>query len=662
MTTPPPAEAFDFVVLGSGPAGEKAAAQAAYFGKRVAVVERSPEVGGASTHTGTLPSKTLRETALYLTGFRHRELYGMKVRLDRKKSLRQLVGRLHQVVEMQTRQIRRNLERHGIELVSGAASFEDAGTLAVRDASGTVLRRLSADRFLIATGSSPLAPRGIALSGDPDVVDSDRILDLDRVPKTMTVVGGGVIGTEYACVFAALGTRITLVEGRDRLLAGAEEEFAAAIQLSLERMGAEIILGDAVVALDRTPGKTDDALLLKLKSGRSLRADKVLFSSGRAGNTQGLNLEAIGVTVNERGHIQVDEHFQTTLPHVYAAGDVVGFPGLASTSMEQGRVAACHAFDIPFKKTMSPLQPFGIYSIPEISSVGPAEQDLKARGTPYEVGRARFENNARGQITGDPDGMVKILFDPDTRKLLGAHILGEHATELIHIPLFVMAFQGTIDTFIDAVFNFPTLAESFKYAAYDGLQRAAAKRGDAKPAGDRAAGAPATRHWFLGLSASAPTVPGCPVTVCEMDRWRRCRFWTWSFDPSGAGLLSAEAEAEGFALSVCGDGTPSVVDALRPRYGVAGEVPHEHSEILRARAADFWRIFGPSEKRATRDPDAVKRLHHEVLSSLGLELPSAAASAHLDQLDAAAGALVAYLWATGRASIEDGAVVPRADF
>ncbi len=659
----PPPEEYDFVVLGSGPAGEKAAAQAAYFGKRVAVVERSPEVGGASTHTGTLPSKTLRETALYLTGFRHRELYGMKIRLDRKKSLRQLVGRLHQVIDMQTRQIRRNLERHGIELVTGDAAFEDPVILAVRDASGTVIRRLRAARFLIATGSSPLAPRGIELAGDPDVVDSDRILDLDRVPTAMTVVGGGVIGTEYACVFAALGTRITLVEGRERLLVGTEEEFSSAIQLSLERMGAEIILGDAVVSLERLPGKKNNALRLKLGSGKKLRADKVLFSAGRGGNTRGLNLQEIGVAVSDRGHIQVDEHFRTTLEHVYAAGDVIGFPGLASTSMEQGRVAACHAFSLPFKKMLSPLQPFGIYSIPEISSVGPSEQDLKTRGTSYEIGRARFENNARGQITGDADGMIKLLFDPETRKLLGAHILGEHATELVHIPLFVLASGGTIDAFIDAVFNFPTLAESFKYAAYDGLQRSAAKRGETVlPPSPHSAEAPATRKWFLGLVAAAPPVPGSPVTVCEMDRWRRCRFWTWSFDAQGGGLVSSEAEREGFALAVCGEGSSTLVDSLRPRYGIAGEVSPEQCEILRARASDFWTTFGPSERRASRDDDTTRRVHREILTSLGLELPGAGSACHLDQLDAAAAALVAYLWATGRAPIAGDTVMPHSDF
>jgi hypothetical protein len=427
-------------------------------------------------------------------------------------------------------------------------------------------------------------------------------------------------------------------------------------------MGAEIVLGDAVVSLERVPGKKDNALRLALRSGRRLRADKVLFSSGRGGNTSGLNLEAIGVAVTDRGHIRVNEHFQTSLPHVYAAGDVVGFPGLASTSMEQGRVAACHAFDIAFKRALAPLQPFGIYSIPEISSIGPAESELKAAGTAYEVGRARFENNARGQITGDADGMVKLLFDPTTRKLLGAHILGEHATELVHIPMFVMASGGTIDAFIDSVFNFPTLAESFKYAAYDGLQRAAARRGETVlPEGARKTDAPATRRWFLGIVASSPPVPGCPITVCEMDRWRRCRFWTWSFDPLGEGLVSSEAEREGFAVAVCGESADDIVEVLRPRYGIAGECAVERSEVLRARSSDFWSTFGPAERRVTRDPETIKRQHHEVLSSLGLELPAPAAASYLDQLDAAAGALVAYLWATGRAPIEGGMVVPQPD-
>ncbi len=265
------------------------------------------------------------------------------------------------------------------------------------------------------------------------------------MPTSLTVVGGGVIGTEYACLFAALGTKVVLVEGRDRLLAGVDEELSTVIQLSLERMGAQILLGDAVESVEREPGATTNALRLKLKSGRRVRADKLLFSAGRTGNTKGMNLEAIGVALNERGQIRVDEHFRTAAPGIYAVGDVIGFPALASTSMEQGRVAMCHAFDLGYKTGISPVLPYGIYSIPEISSVGPSEQELKEKGIAYEIGRARFENNARGQVTGDADGMIKLLFDPESKRLLAAHILGEDATELVHIPMLVMAPGGTID-------------------------------------------------------------------------------------------------------------------------------------------------------------------------------------------------------------------------
>jgi NAD(P) transhydrogenase len=465
----PPTLNFDLVVIGSGPGGEKGAAQAAYFGKRVALVERSPEVGGASVHTGTLPSKTLREAALYLAGFRRRELYGMSLKLDRKQSLGRLVGRLRDVTDRQTHQIHRNLDRHAITLVPGAAAFEDPRTIAVRDAEGRILRRLCADVILIATGSSPLPPRGIT-TDDPDVVDSDQILSLDRVPESLTVVGGGVIGTEYACLFAALGTKVTVVEGRDRLLAGVDEELATVLQLSLERMGAEILLGDAVESIARDPEAKTNALRLHLKSGRRIRADKVLFSAGRAGNTRGLNLEAAGISVNDRGHIPVDAHFRTAAPGIYAVGDVIGFPALASTSMEQGRVAACHALGM---EHMAPPEhfPYGIYSVPEISTTGLTEEEVRSRGIPYEVGIARFRETSRGHIMGLNSGMMKMIFSTKTRRLLGVHILGEGATELIHIGQAVLNLKGTIDYFIQNTFNYPTLAEAYKIAGLDAWNR-----------------------------------------------------------------------------------------------------------------------------------------------------------------------------------------------
>ena len=652
-------ETFDVVAIGSGPGGEKAAAQAAYFGKRVAVVERAPEVGGASVHTGTLPSKTLRETALYLTGFRRRELYGMSVRLDRKKSLRQLVGRLKDVTDRQTQQIRRNLDRHGVTLISGTAAFEDGKTVAVRNAAGEVERLLTAEVFLIATGSSPSPPRGISVD-DPDVVDSDRILNLDRVPTSLTVVGGGVIGTEYACLFAALGSRVVLVEGRDRLLAGIDEELSTVIQLSLERMGAQVLLGDAVESIERDPAARTNALRLKLKSGRKVRADKLLFSAGRTGNTRGLNLEAVGVQLNERGLIKVDEHYKTTAPGIYAVGDVIGFPALASTSMEQGRLAMCHAFGIPYKTNMSPFLPYGIYSVPEISSIGPSEQELKEKGIDYELGRARFENNARGQITGDADGLIKLLFDPRTKKLLASHILGEGATELIHIPMFVMASGGTIDVFIDAVFNFPTFSEAFKYAAYDGLQRLA--RRNAPPAPPRERGAllePATRGCFVGVDLSRSAgKPGGLSAVCVMDRWRRCRFSTWSYDAEALGLVPEEAEHAGFvlALAISGGGDGQIERALRRAgHGMLSEAPEPEVEVVLTRPGVLWRGWARGQRIGGA---AARRKRYEILRAQGLELPVGVAAIHDDQLDAAAAAYAAYLWATKQVTSKGAEVVP----
>jgi NAD(P) transhydrogenase len=472
------ASEFDLIVIGSGPAGEKGAAQAAYFGKRVALVEKAPALGGASVHTGTLPSKTLRETALYLTGFQRRRLYGMTLEIDRAVSLRQLMGRIRAVTEQQVAQIDRNMQRHGVTIVRGEATFTSPHEIAVRapgraDDVGRqeagAPRILRAPYFLVAPGSSPHRPAGVPFD-DPDVEDSDTILDLDRIPLSLAVVGGGVIGCEYACLFAALGTAIIVIEGRGNLLAGLDGEMSAGMKNALERGGNEVMLGDAVESIQRVPG---GPLRIVLKSGKILQVDKVLYSAGRAGNTQGLGLDKAGLALDARGRILVNAQFQTAQPHIYAAGDVIGNPALASVSMEQGRVAACHAFGLPYKTHVAPLTPFGVYTIPEISMVGATEEELKAGGTPYEVGRARYEHNARGQIIGEADGTLKLIFDPVTKKLLGVHIIGDRATELIHIGQMVMTTGGTIDVFIDSVFNFPTLAELYKYAAYDGLGRLA---------------------------------------------------------------------------------------------------------------------------------------------------------------------------------------------
>ena len=466
-------EKVDLVVIGSGPAGEKGGAQAAYFGKNVALVERDPAVGGACVHTGTLPSKTLREAALYVTGFQRRQLYGMNLEVDREASVRQLMGRLKTVTDQQVEQIARNIDRHKISLtLRGAAEFASSNEVVVRDTEGAEIRRLAADYFLIATGSSPLRPTGVPFT-DPDVEDSDTILDLDRIPTSLAVVGGGVIGCEYACIFAALGTKITIIEGRGALMGFLDGEMSKALQAYLERFGHDVLLGDAVQTVERVPG---GPLRMKLKSGKVLDVDKVLYSAGRAGNTTGLGLEKAGVNMDPKGRILVNQHFQTSTPHIYAVGDVIGNPALASVSMEQGRVAMCHAWHIPYKTQVSPITPFGIYTIPEISMVGATEDELTKAGTVFEIGVARFENNARGQIIGDQDGLIKLIFEASSKKLLGVHIIGDRATELVHIGQMVVEFGGTIDVFINSVFNFPTLSEVYKYAAYDGLQRLA-KRG-----------------------------------------------------------------------------------------------------------------------------------------------------------------------------------------
>jgi NAD(P) transhydrogenase len=459
------AEHFDLVVIGSGPAGEKGAVQAAYFGKKVALVDKGPDVGGACVHTATVPSKTLREAALYVTGFQHRELYGMSLEIDRQASLRRLMGRLHAVISQQVGQIGRNLERHGVKVVQGEASFVGPHDVVVRRGEGPEVARLEGDVVLIATGSSPHRPAGVPFD-DPDVEDSDTILDLDRIPESLAVIGGGVIGCEYGCLFAALGTRITLVEGRPALMSFLDGEVSAALKASLEERGHQVLLGDATTSVRRIPG---GPLHVELRSGRTLAVDKILYCAGRAGNTRGLALEAAGVAQGERGLIKVDASFRTSQPHVYAAGDVVGSPALASVSMEQGRVAVCHAFGFPYKTQVDTITPTGVYTIPEISMVGATEEDLRKAGTAYEVGRARYQDNARGQIIGDKEGFLKLLFEIPSRKLLGIHLIGDRATELIHIGQMVMKLGGTLDTFIDCVFNFPTLSEVFKYAAYDGL-------------------------------------------------------------------------------------------------------------------------------------------------------------------------------------------------
>jgi NAD(P) transhydrogenase len=455
--------AFDLIVIGSGPAGEKGAAQAAYFGKRVALVERERRLGGAGVNTGTLPSKTLRETALYFSGLRQRGLYGIDYSIKRELTVPDFMYRKDHVVRSMWAMIDANLERHRIELVPGYGEFEDPHTLRVTNMDGGV-RRLSAPVILIATGSYPNWPEGVAR--DPErLYDSDTILEMDRIPSSLAVVGAGVIGCEYATMFRAMGVEVSLLCGQDRLLPFLDEEISEQLRAQVSRLGLSVVMNESVDEVDLS----GSLVRLVLRGGGSLEVERVLFATGRMGATHGLGLERVGIGVGPRGHLKVNENYQTEVPHIYAAGDVIGFPALASTSMEQARVAMCHAFELKYKSRVSTLLPMAVYTIPEIAAVGETEQSCRQKGIACCVGRARYQDNSRGQIIGDASGLIKLVFSSDDQRLLGVHIVGEMASELVHVGQGCLHFGGTIDYFIQAVFNYPTLAEAYKYAAYDGL-------------------------------------------------------------------------------------------------------------------------------------------------------------------------------------------------
>jgi NAD(P) transhydrogenase len=460
-----PEDRFDLVVIGSGPAGEKAAAQAAYFGRRVAVVERSPSPGGAVVLNGEIPSKTLRETALYITGFRRRDVYGLGLTLDPDATVAQLRARTTQVIETMTDAVLRNLERHRIEFVRGEARLGSDRTVHVTLADG-LERALHGQVVLIATGSRPFRPPSVPFA-DPDVHDSETVLDIDRPFTSLVVVGGGAVGCEYASIFNALGVEVTLVDSGERLLSFFDAEISDVLARTFSDLGIRLVLGGGRAAVRRDDG----GLISTLASGEEIRTDKVLFASGRIGNTEGLGLVAAGVEVDDRNRIVVDERFRTTADSIYAAGDVIGPPALASVSMEQGRVATCYALGIPFKQTVDPMPPFGVYSVPEVAMVGLTEEDAATQGIDHEVGRGWFAGNTRANIAGATDGLVKLVFRREDRKLLGVHVLGDHAAELVHQGQAVLNYGGTIDYFIHSTFNVPTESEAYKYAAYDALQR-----------------------------------------------------------------------------------------------------------------------------------------------------------------------------------------------
>ena len=455
---------YDLLVIGSGPAGQKAAVQAAKLGKTVGIIERKAAVGGVSTNTGTIPSKALREAVLYLSGFRQRNLYGTGYRLKETVTIEDLAFRSNHIIKSEIEVVKDQLARNRIDLIFGEARFVDPHRLLVQQA-GTATEHY-AHVIIIAVGTVPTRPADIPFDGDT-IIDTDGLITLKRLPTSIIIVGGGVIGTEYASILAMIGVKVVLIDKRPRLLEFVDAQIIDALQRQMTDIGVTLYHEEEVVAIRK---ESDGQVTVSLTHRPPITATTLMYAIGRIGATQRLNLAAVSITPDARGRVIVNEHFQTAIPHIYAAGDVIGFPALASTSMQQGRHAACHAFGHP-DHTDTDLLPYGIYAIPEISTVGRNEEELAKAGIPYASGIAHYREIARGQLMGDQTGMLKLLFHRHTHALLGVHAIGEGATELIHIGQAVMAYQGKIDYFIDTVFNYPTLAECYKVAALDGINR-----------------------------------------------------------------------------------------------------------------------------------------------------------------------------------------------
>lgn len=456
---------YDLTVIGSGPSGQRAAVAASKMKKRVAVVESRAVVGGVCINTGTIPSKTMREAVLHLSGYNYRSVYGINYRVKEKITMADLAFRVQAVIKTEVDVTEAQLSRNGIDIVHGVAHFVDPTHIRVEGPMGD--NTLESDRVIIAVGTRPSTSPKVPINGRT-IINSDQVLELPTLPRSLIVVGGGVIGVEYACMFAILGVRVTIIEKRNKLLEFADQEIVEALSYHLRDSRVTLRLGEEVQSVEELP---DGTVVANLESKKRISGDALLYAVGRQGAVDDLNLAAAGIEADPRGRIPVDENFCTKAPNIYAVGDVVGFPALASVSMEQGRIAAHRAFGDTATKSNPSVYPYGIYTIPEISFIGKTEEQLTDEDVPYEVGMAYYRETARGQIRGDTTGRLKLIFHRETRKILGIHIIGEGASELVHIGQAVMTLDGNVDYFIDTVFNYPTLAECYKAAAFNGLGR-----------------------------------------------------------------------------------------------------------------------------------------------------------------------------------------------
>lgn len=455
---------YDLIVIGSGPAGQRAAIQAAKCGRRVALIERREVVGGTCINSGTIPSKTIREAVLHLSGYQYQNVYGINYRVKEKITMADLAFRVQHVIKTEVDVTQAQLSRNGIEVINGTATLLDARRVRVVSSKGQ--SEVEAATLIIATGTKPASSPKVPLNGRT-IINSDQILDMPDIPKSMIVVGGGVIGVEYTCMFATLGVRVILVEKRPRLLEFADAEMVEALSYHLRDRRVTMRLNEEVESVEETP---EGAVVANLQSKKKISGDALLYAVGRQGNVDELNLEAAGIEADARGRIQVDPDYKTRQPNIYAVGDVIGFPSLASVSMEQGRIAAAHAVGLPVHSNPANY-PYGIYTIPEISFIGKTEEQLTEEDVPYEVGIAYYREIARGQIRGDTTGRLKLIFHRETKEILGVHIIGDLASELLHIGQAVYILKGTVEYFVDTVFNYPTLAECYKAAAFNGLNK-----------------------------------------------------------------------------------------------------------------------------------------------------------------------------------------------